>query len=118
MCWDDTGQVKLNGGRIQGSNISDLLGDAVRRRHNFNPVGSKEFFRVLSKLNVPKDLVRNDERWKQAQIVSSPDDDEHHTSLQPFESPWGYRSTLPSKHKHAKKKLKAKDVTRNQGQPY
>ena len=106
VSWDDTGQVKQNGERIQGSNISDLLGDGVRRRRNFNLVGSKEFSRVLSKLNMPKDLVRNDERWKQAQIVSSPDNDEYHTSLQPFESQWGYMSTLPSKHMHGKKTLK------------
>ena len=58
VSWNDTGQVKLNGERIQGSNISDLLGDVVRRRRNFNPVRSKEFFRVLSKLNMPKDLMK------------------------------------------------------------
>ena len=37
----------------------------MRARKGFNPTGSKEFFQALSKLNAPKDLVRNQERWKQ-----------------------------------------------------
>ena len=46
ISWDKSRQVKLDGVDIQGSNISHLLSDVVRRRKNFNPVGSKEFFRV------------------------------------------------------------------------
>ena len=65
ITWDKTGQVKIKGKTIPGSNISDLVSDAMRSRKNFNPVGSKEFFEALSKLNVPRDLVRNQERWKQ-----------------------------------------------------
>jgi hypothetical protein len=71
ISWDETGQVKLNGVQIPYSNISDLIGDAVRSRKNFNPNCSKEFFRVLAKINMPKDLVRNDKRWEQAQLNSS-----------------------------------------------
>ena len=37
----------------------------MRSKKGFNPTGSKEFFQALSKMNVPKDLVRNHERWKQ-----------------------------------------------------
>ena len=65
ITWDKTGQVKIEGETIPGSNISDLVSDAMRFRKNFNPTGSKEFFQVLSKMNVPKDLVRNEERWKE-----------------------------------------------------
>ena len=57
--------MKIEGETIPGSNISDLVSDAMRSRKNFNPTGSKEFFQALSKMNVPKDLVRNQERWKQ-----------------------------------------------------
>ena len=63
--WDKTGQVKIQGETISGSNISDLVSDAIRSRKDFNPAGAKEFFQALSKLNVPKDLVRNQNRWKQ-----------------------------------------------------
>ena len=62
ITWDKTGQVKIEGKTIPNSNISDLVSDAVRSRKDFNPTGAKMFFQALSKLNVPKDLVRNQER--------------------------------------------------------
>ena len=65
ITWDKTGKVKIEGETIPGSNISDLVSDAMRSRRNFNPKGAKEFFEALNKLNVPKDLVRNEERWKE-----------------------------------------------------
>ena len=71
ITWDKTGEVKLEGESIPQSNISDLISDALRERKNFNPTGSKEFFRVLSKINMPKDLVRNEKRWKETQMNSS-----------------------------------------------
>ncbi len=61
ISWDDMGQVKIDGVLIPKSNISDLVSNAMRSRKNFDPVASREFFDVLSKLNVPKDLVRNEE---------------------------------------------------------
>ena len=75
VSWNANGQVKLNGVTIQGSNISDLLRDALRKRGNFEPVGSRQFFRVLSDINIPKDLVRNEERWLQTQVPLSSDDE-------------------------------------------
>ena len=65
ITWDKTRQVKIEGETIPDSNISDLVSDAMRSRRNFNPTGAKEFFEALNKLNVPKDLVRNEERWKE-----------------------------------------------------
>ncbi len=76
VSWDESGQVNLDGKTIPNSNISDLLSDALRERKNFNPTGSKQFFRVLSKINMPKDLVRNDERWRQILDNSSSGDEE------------------------------------------
>ncbi len=64
ISWDDMGQVKIDGVLIPKSNISDLVSSAMRSRKHFDPVASREFFGVLSKLNVPKDLVRNEEGWK------------------------------------------------------
>ena len=76
ISWDESGQVSLDGKTVPHSNISDLLSDAVRWRKNFNPTGSKQFFRVLAKINLPKDLVRNDERWRQAHVDSSSGEEE------------------------------------------
>ena len=57
--------MKIEGETIPGSNISDLVSDAMRCRKDFNPTGAKEFFQALSKLNVPKGLARNQNWWKQ-----------------------------------------------------
>ncbi len=64
ISWDDMGQVKIDGTLIPKSNISDLVSSAMRSRKYFEPVASQEFFDVLSNLNVPRDLVRNEEGWK------------------------------------------------------
>ena len=67
ITWDDTGQVLLDGVLIPKSNISDLVSDVMRSRKHFNPVGVQEFYNVLNKINVPKDLVRNERRWSEAE---------------------------------------------------
>ena len=66
ITWDDMGQVLVDGVLIPKSNISDLVSDAMRSRKHFNPVGVREFYNVLNKINVPKDLVRNEKRWDEA----------------------------------------------------
>ena len=63
ITWDDKGQVTLNRVFIPKSNISDLISDAMRPRKHFNPKGVREFYTMLNEINIPKDLVRNDERW-------------------------------------------------------
>ena len=67
ITWDDTGQVLVDGVLIPKSNISDLVSDAMRSRKHFNPVGVREFYNVLNKINVPKDLVRNEKRWDETE---------------------------------------------------
>ena len=67
ITWDDMGQVLLDGVLIPKSNISDLVSDAMRSLKHFNPVGVREFYNVLNKINVPKDLVRNERRWDETE---------------------------------------------------
>ena len=64
ITWDNMGQVILNGVFIPKSNISDLISDAMRPRKHFNPIGVHKFYDMLNEINIPKDLVRNDKRWK------------------------------------------------------
>ena len=66
ITWDSAGQVVLNGVFILKSNISDLISDAMRARKHFNPVGVREFYDMLNEINIPKDLVRNEKRWSEA----------------------------------------------------
>ena len=70
ITWDDMGQVLLDGVLIPKSNISDLVSDAMRPRKHFNPIGVREFYNVLNEINVPKDLVRNERRWGEAEKKS------------------------------------------------
>ena len=89
ITWDKTGQVKIEGETIPDSNISDLVSDAMRSRKDFNPTGAKEFFQALSKLNVPKDLVRNQNRWKQLDdkpYFSTPTSADRYPALKLLES--------------------------------
>ena len=67
ITWDDMGQVLVDGVLIPKSNISDLVSDAMRSRKHFNPVGVREFYNVLNKINVPKDLIRNEKRWDETE---------------------------------------------------
>ena len=69
ITWDDRGQVILKGALIPKSNISDLISDAMRSRKHFNPVGVQKFYDILYKINVPKDLVRNEKRWGKEEKV-------------------------------------------------
>ena len=79
VSWDERGQVTLAGEKIADSNISDLVSDAMRKRKGFDPTGSKRFFRVLSVLNVPKDVARNPQRWQQSRAGGTPISDENTT---------------------------------------
>ena len=65
ITWDDMGQVLVDGVLIPRSNITDLVSDAMRSRKNFNPVGVHEFYKVLKDINIPKDIVRNEQRWSE-----------------------------------------------------
>ena len=70
ISWDQTERVKIEGQTIPNSNISDLVSNAMRERKNFNPVGSREFFRTLNEINVPRDLIRNEGKRKQTEAIS------------------------------------------------
>ena len=67
ISWDESGQVSIDDVKIPQSNITDLISDGIRGRRNFNPTGSSQFFHALAKINMPTDLARNEQRWKQVQ---------------------------------------------------
>ena len=67
ITWDDMGQVLVDGVLIPRSNITDLVSDAMRPRKNFNPIGVHEFYKVLKDINIPKDIVRNEQRWSEGE---------------------------------------------------
>ena len=49
VSWNKLGEISLEGETIHGSNISDLIRDALKGRQNFNPTGSKDFLRFFQR---------------------------------------------------------------------
>ena len=64
--------MKIEGKVISDSNITDLVSDAIRASKNFKPREANEFFKILAKINMPKDIARNEERWKNLSSPKSP----------------------------------------------
>ena len=60
--WNDQGHMIFKGKVFPGANITDLVNDSLRQRKNFNPEGWELFSKALGHLNVPKVVVRNENR--------------------------------------------------------
>ena len=64
ITWTDRGElIDLNGQKVTGSHITDLVNDLMRYRKTVHPVGRNVLARDLNRLNVPHELVGNEERW-------------------------------------------------------
>ncbi len=60
--WLDSGELVVEGKRIPGSNISDLIHHVTRNRPSVRPPeGSEEFSELLDKTNVPKEAFNRSE---------------------------------------------------------
>ena len=62
--WDEKAQLIYEGEPVPGSNVIDLVNDALRHRKNFNPQGWRLFAKALSDVNVPEGIVRIENRLK------------------------------------------------------
>ena len=62
MKWDQRGQLIYQDQPLTGSHVVDLVGDMLRPRKGFDPVGWETFAQGLAKMNTPEDLVRNQAR--------------------------------------------------------
>ena len=71
VSWNDRGEMVYKNVLVPGSNIVDLVNDALRKRKSFQPVGWKTFARGLKDVNAPMDLVGNPERWSYIQTTTS-----------------------------------------------
>ena len=71
VSWNDRGEMVYRNVSVPGSNIFDLVNDALRKRKSFQPVGWKTFARGLKDVNAPMDLVGNPERWSYIQTPTS-----------------------------------------------
>ena len=64
LTWDEQGVVSYKGKRIHGSNIIDLINDAIRQTKGVEPRGWKTFSKALHESNIPQEVIGNSSRWK------------------------------------------------------
>lgn len=60
--WDEKGELVIRDKIIPGSNLTDLLYDAVVAKSAGNPIGFSEFYNVLHDINIPRSVVKKKER--------------------------------------------------------
>lgn len=61
--WGEDGSVVIGNRPIAGANITDLINDALRKRKTISdPVGFRDFYAALGKLNLPQELIGNPDR--------------------------------------------------------
>lgn len=66
ITWDDQGTVRINGITLNGSNITDIIGDLVRyRKTAISPTGIDTFMEALRVMNIPDELIGNRTRARQ-----------------------------------------------------
>ena len=76
LTWDEQRVVSYKGKRIHGSNIIDLISDAIRQRKGVEPRGWKTFSKALHESNIPQEVIGNSSRWKWMQKSHDTSDDE------------------------------------------
>ena len=64
LTWNEQGVIPYKGKRIHGSNIIDLINDAIRQRKGVDPRGWKTFSKALHESNIPQEVIGNSSRWK------------------------------------------------------
>lgn len=63
MKWSDHGEMIVDGNKIIGSNITDLINDTCRESKIRQPaIGSEVFIKTLLKHNTPRELIVNKQR--------------------------------------------------------
>ena len=87
MKWDAKGQLLIHDKPMPGTNMIDLINDALRHRKHFEPTGWTAFAKGLGDVNVPQDIVGNVKRWNWIQkqkthtpFTSSPEEEEFATA--------------------------------------
>lgn len=62
--WNDKGELMYKHRPVHGTNITDLVNDAVRDRDVPEPPGWEVFGKLLRESNVPTELVSHKDRWQ------------------------------------------------------
>lgn len=74
VSWDEYGRLIVEGKPMEGTNIIDLVNDALRKRKSFAPKGRQFFAENLRRMNAPKELVGNSSYWAQEEEEEEEED--------------------------------------------
>lgn len=73
IAWDEQNRLIVDGKPVEGTNIIDLINDALRRWKTFMPHGRRVFAEQLKGINAPRELVGNPHYWAESEEASSQD---------------------------------------------
>lgn len=82
--WDSKGEVSIDGRRLPGANIVDLVNDAARSRKSVKSTGRVEFAKLLRELRPPREFIGNASFWKDQPATSTPYRTTHNTTFESF----------------------------------
>ena len=75
--WDTNKEVTIEGQKLKGSNIIDLIGDVLRNRKTLPPVHSSTFLKMMADLNIPEEFIKNKGRISKFQSYKKGTTREH-----------------------------------------
>lgn len=81
IAWDEQNRLIVDGKPVEGTNIIDLINDALRRRKTFVPPGRRTFADQLRHINAPRELVGNADYWRDSGSAAASSHDEFDTPL-------------------------------------
>lgn len=102
--WNALGELIVDGASIPGSNVVDLVNDALRKRKDNNPTGWKDFARKLREINVPSELVRNPDRLEYIR-------GDHSSSAEALQS-WPQMTTMSDSNRRRSRWSRGRGVSR------
>ena len=91
--WTSKGEIiDVNGQSVPKSNMADLVNDLMRSRKAIRPEGRDVLATLLQRINVPREFIGNDERWK---AITKSRDPIPNTPQQPIPEMFGTPETPP-----------------------
>ena len=74
VVWDANGAITIDGTRVPGANIVNLVNDAMRDRKRSAPTGHLQFAVALRQSTVPREFIGNNRVWNEVATISSTSD--------------------------------------------
>lgn len=98
LTWSSNGEMVVNGNKIAGSNIVDLINDLSRERKKNPPIGSDIFLKKLIEENIPKEIIVNKKRLgllEEGDVFASPQAPSPAKNSTPIQSPKRRKKRVP-----------------------